>query len=174
MMPMKKIVAAMLGGVALSPAAFAQEADGPKYYWWAGYGAGEYEHDAGNEVRLGTLQGKLGWRLHRNFAVEGEAAFGVDEDRAFLTEVSVSNQYGAYAVGYVPLAETIEVFGRVGYTQVQLDSTAVAAGDLSSTGVGYGAGAVWYVGPLDVRFEYTRYEVDNKADATMISIGSRF
>ncbi len=171
---MKKIVAAMLGGVALAPSAFAQEADGRKFYAWVGYGAGEYEHDAGREVRLGTLQGKLGWRLHQNFGIEGEAGFGVDEDHVFLAKVKVEHEYGGYAVGYLPLLTTVDVFGRVGYARVQLESNVVVAGDMNSDGPAYGAGAIWYVGPLDVRFEYTRYKIDNEADSYMISLGSRF
>jgi outer membrane immunogenic protein len=173
-MSMKKTVAALLGGVMLAPAAFAQEAEAPKYYWWAGYGAGEYDHDAGNTIRLGTLQGKLGWRLHRNFGVEGEVAIGVDEDDVFLATVNVGHEFGAFAVGYLPLLNTVDVFGRVGYTQVKLESSVATAGDLSSSGSAFGAGAIWYVGPLDVRFEYTRYQIENEADAYMMSLGSRF
>ena len=83
-------------------------------------------------------------------------------------------QFGAYAVGYLPLLNTVDVFGRIGYAQVQLESSVVTAGDLSSSGAAYGAGAIWYVGPLDVRFEYTRYQIENEANAYMVSLGSRF
>jgi hypothetical protein len=172
---MKKFVAALLGGVVLAPAAVAQEADAPKFYWWAGYGTGEFDQDfSGDTARLGTLQGKLGWRLHRNFGVEGEAAFGVDEDRVFFGNVRVSYEYGAFAVAYLPLVSTVDVFGRVGYAEVELESDVSTATSQGSSGAAFGAGAAWYVGPLDVRFEYTRYQVENDADAYMISIGSRF
>jgi outer membrane immunogenic protein len=174
-MSMKKIVAALLGGVALAPAAFAQEADAPKYYWWAGYGTGEFDQDfSGDTARLGTLQGKLGWRLHRNFGVEGEAAFGVDEDKVFFGHVKVKYEYGAFAVGYLPVLDTVDLFARAGYAQVELESDVTTASSQGSSGAAFGAGGVWYVGPLDVRFEYTRYQTDNDADAYMISLGSRF
>jgi hypothetical protein len=172
---MNKIVAALLGGVALAPAAYAQEADAPKYYWWLGYGSGEFDQAfAGDTARLGTVQGKLGWRLHRNFAVEGETGFGVDEDQVFGGQSKVKEEFGLFAVAYLPLANTIDVFARAGYADVTVESTVGGGGSEGGSGSGLGLGGVWYVGPLDVRFEYTRYELDNTADAYMISLGSRF
>ena len=172
---MKKIVAALLGGVALAPAAFAQEAEAPKYYWWIGYGTGEFDQAfTGDTARLGVLQGKLGWRPLRYLGVEAEGGIGVDEDQVFLGSVKVEREYGAFAVGYLPLMQTVDVFARAGYISVELESSTANAQDQDSSGAGYGLGAIWYVGPLDVRFEFTRYDVENTADAYMISLGSRF
>jgi hypothetical protein len=69
---------------------------------------------------------------------------------------------------------TVDLFARAGYASVNLESTTATAQNQDSSGAAYGLGAIWYVGPLDVRFEYTRYDVDNTADAYMISLGSRF
>jgi outer membrane immunogenic protein len=173
---MKKTVAALLCGVVLAPAAFAQEADAPKYYWWAGYGTGEFDQDfAGDTARLGALQGKLGWRFHPNFAIEVEAAFGVDEDDINAGTLLLNHQFGGFGVAYLPLLDTVEVFGRAGAVEVQTESDLWAGiRHDKSGGVGYGLGAIWYVGPLDVRFEYTHYQVNNDAAAYMISLGSRF
>ncbi len=172
---MKKILAAMLGGVALAPAAFAQEADDRQFYGWLGYGTGEFDQAfAGDTARLGVVQGKFGWRPLRYLGVEVEGGVGVDKDEVFLGEVKVEREYGAYVVGFLPVLGTVDLFARAGYASVELESTTANAQDQDSSGAGYGGGAIWYVGPLDVRFEFTRYDVDNTADAYMISIGSRF
>jgi hypothetical protein len=171
---MKKTVAAVLGGVLLAPAAAAQEAE-PKFYAWLGYGTAKFDQDfAGDTARPGVIQGKAGWRFHRNFSVEAEGAVGVDKDTTYAGQVKVDREYGGFFVGFLPLVPTFEIFGRAGYIDAELESTSLTAASQSSSGAAFGAGAVWYVGPLDVRAEYTRYEVDNTADAYVISLGSRF
>ncbi|MBL8530089.1 MAG: porin family protein [Hyphomonadaceae bacterium] len=136
---------------AVPAAAHAQAYAGAGYTW--------LDSDAGD---MGAVTGRLGYRFNPNFAVEGEASFGVDDDG-----VELDNNIGAYAVAILPVASTFDVHGRVGYQRSEFDTP---IGGFDSEGVGYGVGATWRATPnLGVRADYTRLDGDNESDA--ISLG---
>jgi hypothetical protein len=134
--------------VALAAPAAAQGLAAGEAYAGAGYTHYEFDGD-----ETGAVTGRLGYRIHPNFAVEGEAAFGAsDGDNAEL-----DNAWGVYAVGVVPVAPSFDLFGRVGYQTVELDR--VVGADIDSEGLGYGVGVNWRVSErFGVRGDYTRLD----------------
>lgn len=154
---MKKLaisVATVLAAAMAMPAAANAE-------WYAGVG---YTQFSAEDVDVGAATGRLGYKFHPNFGVEGEASFGIDEDTAdnlgTPVDVELEDQYGVYAVGFLPLSENFDLIGRVGY--VTVDAAASVGGftaGVDDEGVGYGAGAQWRFSPnFALRADYTRLE----------------
>lgn len=120
------------------------------------------------DVDVTGATGRVGYKFNRNLGVEGEASFGVDGDEAdFLgtpVDVDLENQYGVYAVGYLPLSDRFEVLGRAGWASVDAQGsfggfTAGAEDD----GLGLGAGVQYHVSNnFAVRADYTRLFVDDE------------
>lgn len=117
---------------------------------YGGVGYSQYEFDEGD---VGAATARLGYRFHPNFAVEGEASTGVDDDQ----NVELDNAYGIYGVGIVPVTDRVDLFGRVGYQSVEANRN--IGPDIDSDGVGYGVGANFNVTErLGVRADYTKLD----------------
>jgi len=126
---------------------------------YAGLGYTALDTDAGD---IGAVTGRLGYRINPNFAVEGEASFGVDDDG-----VELDNNIGAYAVAILPVSNSFDLHGRVGYQRSEFDSV-FGGGD--DDGLGYGVGATFRATPnFGIRADYTRWDGDFESDA--ISLG---
>lgn len=124
--------------------------------WHAGAGYTHYDLDS---VELGGVTGRLGYRFHPNFALEGEATIGVVEDDIAGVDVELDHAYGVYGVGYLPVSDNVELFGRVGYAEVEASAGPF---DASEDGIGYGVGAqMRLTDNVGIRGEYTRLEGDD-------------
>lgn len=160
---MKKLAltaAALLASVALGLPAVANAE------WYAGAAYTHYDLD---DAEVGGVTGRLGYNFHPNIGVEGEATFGVEDD----DNAELDNAYGVYAVGRLPVGQSFDVFGRVGYQQLEVDGSGPIA-DISDQGVGYGVGANWKLSNgFAVRGDFTRLEGDD-ADADTFSLGGTF
>lgn len=160
-----------LGAVALvAPAASAQA--------YAGAGATIFTADVnGQDVSLGAILGRAGFKTNTFFGVEGEFAIGIQDDSfdVFGQEVSVGldSEYGVFAVGWLPIPLVGDLFGRVGYADLSIGAGAGALGSVSEDGAGlaYGAGiALSQIPFTKLRLDYTRYEPDDgEIDAFGIS-----
>jgi hypothetical protein len=112
-----------------------------------------YTQFDGDDVSVGGVTGRVGYRFHPNFAAEAEASFGVDDDDG----VELDNSVGVYGVGILPVSQQFDLFGRVGYHNSESN---VAEED----GVAFGGGAQFNVNErFGVRAEYTRLEGDDDA-----------
>ena len=155
---MLAVVAAAL--FAAPVAAHAQEG------FYAGAG---YTNFSADDIDVGALTGRFGYRFHPNFAVEGEASVGIDDDDG----VELDNSIALYGVGIVPVGEQFEFFARLGYHR-----TEVSYGPSSDEQDGFagGVGGQWNVNErFGVRLEYTRLEGDDVgADAIGLSGVVRF
>ncbi len=154
---MKKLaisVAAILAGAFAAPLAANAEP-------YVGLGYTQFSTD---DVDVGGVTGRLGYKFNPNFGVEGEATFGVDEDTAdFLgtpIDVELNHQYGIYGVGFLPVGESVELFGRVGYVAIDAEgSVGPFTAGVDEDGIGFGGGVQWNFTPnFGVRAEYTRLE----------------
>jgi outer membrane immunogenic protein len=156
---MKKFaMLAAVGAAAVMAMPAAAHAD-----WYAGAAYTRFDAE-GADIDAAT--GRLGYRVTPNFAVEGEGSVGLDEDDG----VELNHNVGAYAVGILPVTQSLDLHARVGYQQSEVDTP---LGDIEDDGVGYGAGATWNVSPsFGIRGDWTRLEGDNDADA--ISVGGTF
>jgi outer membrane immunogenic protein len=116
-----------------------------------------------NSVDVTGVTGRFGYRFTPNFGVEGEASFGIDGDTAdFLgtpVDVDLDDQFGVYAVGFLPITPNFELLGRVGYATIDAEGTfgGFSAG-VDDDGLAFGAGAQYaFTRNFGVRGEYTRY-----------------
>lgn len=121
-------------------------------------GAG-YTHYSADDANVGGITGRLGYRFHPNFAVEGEATFGVNDDNVGGVDIELDNSWGAYGVGILPVTQRVDLFARVGYHNTEVSGGPIT---VEADGVAYGAGAQWNVSErFGIRGEYTRLESDD-------------
>lgn len=179
-----KAVTYVLIWTGLSSAAIAQ--DDPtgendiNFYLGAAIEAVELNSFAGDSFNLfgeATTAVALRGRavFNRYVAVEGEAAFGVD-NQSDDGIADYNNRFGIYARGRLPLSDTgLEIFARLGYATTEIDSRNVVGSDGSSLdGVAYGGGVAFNFGSTDqfqLRMDYTEFNFGNDQDADSISIG---
>jgi len=162
---MKRALLAAAGGlgaaVLLAPAASAQV--------YAGAGATIFTADVnGEDVSLGAILGRAGFKTNTFFGVEGEFAVGIQDDEFNVlgTQVSVGldSEYGVFAVGWLPIPLVGDLFGRVGYADLSIEADAGGLGSLSEDGAGLAYGAGFQLSQIPftkLRLEYTRYEPDD-------------
>lgn len=154
----KFVLAAALATAAVAAPAFAQE--GP-------YASAGYTHFDGDNVDVGGVTGRLGYRFHPNFAIEGEATIGTNSDDVTVggvpVNVELDHAYGIYGVGILPVSPSVDLFARLGYANVKATGTSGPfSARLDENGVGYGVGAEWrWNQRWGLRGEYTRLEGDD-------------
>lgn len=132
----------------------------------SGYGTlgyGERKHGD----QLESVTGRLGLRFGRFVGIEGEGAFGVDDKKGTVGGLPYKSELkrsvGAYAVGYVPITDRLDVFGRVGLGNTKLkgtlDGTSITE---QRDSVNYGGGAqFFFTGHDGVRADFTRESYRN-------------
>lgn len=162
---MKALLAAA-AGIALLASASAASAE---YYASAGY-----SQLSGDDVDLGSVNGRLGYNVNPWLGVEGEAALGVKDDTVSGVKVELKHQLAAFAVARAPLGEGFEVFGRVGYASTKLEAAGTSD---SEDGLAYGVGAQYNFGLNGVRFDYTKFDFgsgNGDADSYGLSFVRKF
>jgi outer membrane immunogenic protein len=155
---------AMAALVAVATPASAQSGETGAY---VGVGGTWFSAD---DVDVTAATGRVGYRFHPNFGVEGEASFGIEGDEADAlgtpVDVDLDSQYGAYAVGFLPITQRFELLGRVGWATIDAQGTLgdfqVGADD---DGVAAGVGAQYhFTDSFAVRGDYTRLSADGDDD----------
>ncbi|MES2034844.1 MAG: porin family protein [Pseudomonadota bacterium] len=149
------IIAAAAACALLSVPAIAQAET--SFYTTLGYA--NVQADDGVDVELGAGQVRVGAKFNQFFAVEGEAAHGVNDDTVGGVEVKLNNQFGVFAVASYPFAERFEVFGRVGYSTAEFEANFAGVKETESNDdVAYGVGATAFFSERNgVRLDYTNY-----------------
>ncbi|MEO8113568.1 MAG: porin family protein [Phenylobacterium sp.] len=160
---MKALIAAASAAAllaALPAIAQAQDATGQSGL----YGNLGYSNLNDDNVNLGAIQGRLGYRFGQHLGVEGELAGGVKGDAVNVagTNVNVDLQHQAaiYGVGFLPLTPNIDLLGRVGYGSTKIKGSALgqsASDDGDSWNFGVG-GQYRFDDANGVRLDYTRQE----------------
>jgi hypothetical protein len=125
------------------------------------YVSGGYTHfDGDGGAELGGITGRVGVGLTPNFAIEGEASFGVSDDSG----TELDNELGIFAVGKLPISPSFDVFGRVGLARIETSPGG------SEDGLAYGVGGTLNLSPVDgIRLDYTRHDYD-AGDVDAISL----
>jgi len=159
-----------------------------------------------------SLGAHFGVDVSKHFSVEGEAIIGLNSEYAigrastidlggdpaqfrwtdFTTESSLNYVVGAYARGNFPVTTKLNVFGRLGYAQVELDQNTRVRSTVSNSddepvaysvsnisverGPAFGAGVTYdLTDKIYVRGDLTRYDIDfGEFDNLMIGAGIRF
>ena len=142
------------------------------------YGSVAYSQLEADGVDLGAVTGRLGYKFNPNFAVEGEASFGVSDDDVTIgaTTASVEHEYDAavYAVGTLPISPNFELFARGGYGTTEIEASAAGfTASESGESWNYGVGANWFLdGRNGIRADWTRRDFTNDGgEADVWSLG---
>lgn len=141
------------------------------------YGTLGYSQSRSQGVDLGSIQGRVGARLHQNFGVEGELGMSVDNDHTYIGGTRVrakeKHQAGIYGVGFLPINEKIDLLARAGYgnQKIKYSGPTGSASD-NRDSWNFGAGAQYHLdGVNGIRADYTRKEFrDSKASANVWSV----
>jgi opacity protein-like surface antigen len=175
------IAAASTAAVALAAPMFAHAQDASHVGL---YGTLGYDNTHGDDVDLGAIQGRLGWRATPNLGVEGEFAAGVKNDKVTVApgvdaKVKLDHQEAIYGVGFLPMTPQWDLLGRVGYGHSKISASALGntvEGDGDSWN--FGVGAQYHLDPNNgVRADYTREEFvsgDGHADVWSIAYARHF
>lgn len=132
---------------------------------YAGIGYTNFDADGAD---IGAVTGRLGYRFGPNFALEGEASTGLDDEDG----VELNHNAGLYAVGIVPVGTNLDLHARIGY---QTTEVGTPGGDFDDEGLGYGVGATYrFASGVGIRADWTRMEGDDEAEADAISLGAQF
>lgn len=159
-----------------------------------------------------SLGAHFGFDLSKHFSIEGEAIIGLDDyastvqtfstnlgdDPAQIRETeewvesSLSHLVGAYVRGNAPVTSKLNVFGRLGIAQLEIDHTShyivsipdsdetpvagSSSRSISDIGAAFGAGATYELtDKIYIRGDLTRYDLDHgEVDNMMIGAGIRF
>ena len=150
------------------PAMAQQSAD-----WYATLGYSNYSLD---DADIGAGQLRLGANINQYFGAEVEAAFGITTEDVGFADVDLNRELGVFATARYPVSEQFELFGRLGYVDVELEAS---AGGLTATdnegAVAAGVGANFFFAPQHgVRLGYTYLDYDESADQLEIAYVFRF
>jgi opacity protein-like surface antigen len=137
--------------------------------------------DSDSHGVLGGLELKAGWQFNRYFAVEAEYSFGIVSKSyaqgPFEVEVELDKQYGAYAVGRLPVSRVIDFYARLGI------STATTTGSVGGTviqtnedeGAAYGAGLDFSLArDLVLRADYTAFDIEPEGSGLSFLLLKKF
>jgi outer membrane immunogenic protein len=160
----------------LPMAAHAQDASGSKFYGGLGYSHHDYKG-----ADPGSIQARVGARLHPNFAIEAEGGVGVNSDDSSRggvdTKSRILREGAVYGVGLVPVSPNTDLYARVGYGATKVKTEFNAAGVTGSDkdtikSWNYGVGGQhFFDGANGVRADYTREDASRGRDANVWSLG---
>ena len=171
-----KVLFAAAAAAALLPAAALAQTAPPATNTTGFYGTLGYLGTNTQGVDLGAIQGRLGYRVLPWLGIEGEGGFGVKDDKdqqtfagvTANTKVRLRDQEAVYGVGFLPLSDQFELFGRVGYghegakvsaTQVGTTTPVSVTETVAGDSWNFGGGGQWFLDEKNgVRADYTRYE----------------
>jgi len=152
--------------IALATAAvvgFASTASAQDSGAYVNIGVDAYEFDAY------AISGKIGYNINDYFGVEGQAAFGIVDDKETFggTEfkVGVDSAFGGFAVLRFPASESFDVFARAGYQTTKIGASGGGQSESGSfDGLALGAGGQYFFTENDgIRLEYTYLDLPEDA-----------
>jgi opacity protein-like surface antigen len=171
----KLIIATAVSVLALSGAAAANaQAPGQMY---GSVGVQGTDNDSTN-TDLNSVNVRVGTRLNQNFGVEADASFGTGEDQGPGGDYRLTNKWGVYGVGYVPVSERFDLIGRVGVSDTDLKAPGIAGKLEQGTALDYGVGAQYHMDQgYALRADYTKSDFQNdkgEASTATVSLVKKF
>ncbi|BBF79703.1 porin family protein [Asticcacaulis excentricus] len=142
-------------------------------------GAGVLDADG---ERFNVVQFVGGYNLNRNFAAEAELGLGVSEKRyqvgSVFVDAKIKRTAGVYLVGSLPVADNLDLLGRVGFAAVSIEAkSGNVSADEQEEGPAFGVGLRYLFkgGVHGVRGDLTRYKLDEADfDTLKVSYVRRF
>ncbi|HEY8571106.1 porin family protein [Phenylobacterium sp.] len=148
------------------------------------YGNLGYSQASSDDINLGAIGGRVGWRFNDWLGVEGELGFGVKDDTVteagIDVDIELEHTEAIYAVGFAPLSANTDLLARIGYGNTSIKGSALGT-SVSEDGDSwnYGVGVQHHFdGVNGIRFDYTRQEYRGddagSSDVWSISYSRRF
>lgn len=172
----KKKIALFLSAASLcafgaAHAQTAEESVGP--YISAGYNYLDFDEEVGGSANVSAITARGGWQFTRMFAIEGDASFGIDDDRfdfdgdeddldfddnndddfddviAGPGDLGLDYLIGGYGRVILPVSDKFDVSARAGYAFAEIDSTVATLGGNELTfggsddGIAFGGSAAY-------------------------------
>lgn len=138
----------------------------------------------------GTLDGinnsaiafTVGYKAMKHLAIEAQLGTGVTDDKVTVdgSQVTLKNKefYGVYLRPYLPVSETIELYGRLGYFSGKLSASGKSVSDTDrKNDLAYGIGAAFALSKsMSATIEYNQWfdKDDIKVSGFGIGIRSNF
>ena len=165
--------AAVAATLAIGSAANAQDVG--KVYGSLGY---QQTDNDKTDSKLGSVNARVGTKITPHFGVEGEAAFGTNDDNGVGGNYKLTNKAAVYGVGYLPVSPSFDLIGRVGVSDTDLKAPAIAGKMEQGTALDYGVGGQYHINPeYAVRADYTRSDFTGdkgNADTATLSLVRKF
>jgi hypothetical protein len=153
--------AAAAGALAITAFAASAHAADAAPGWTGELGAAvAHSSDSAFKVNLSSVLLRGGYTLNKNFAIEGEASFGVGDDSDSGVKFHQEYEVGVFVDGFVPVSENVDLLGRVGYAQTKIKATGFGLTDTNTaSGAALGVGLRYFpnAGANGVRVDYTHY-----------------
>jgi hypothetical protein len=125
-----------------------------------------------DDVSLGAIVGRFGWRS-QVFGIEGEGAFGVDDDQIGGGTVELNSQFAVYGTATARLNDNTNLFARIGYGTNDIKASgggASASASDESWNYGVGGEIFFSGGAHGVRGDYTHLDFNDGGDADVWTI----
>jgi len=161
----KKWLVSMLGAgaMAVSAGAWAQQSMStvPNFYLGAEVGQADFGSEDDTSFKIIG-----GYQFHRNIAAEAGYGMLFDKGGNEVTALEV------VAVGMFPVMDKLSVIGKLGFANVEVDTS---AGSDDKTELTYGLGVQYdFTRNLGARAQWQRYDTDNEVDVLSVGIVYRF
>ncbi len=140
------------------------------------YVNGGYNNIQSGRINTGTYQGRVGYAINPNFAVEGEGSLGGGSDRNAGVSLRTRGTLGAFGVATAPVADRFSLIGRAGYVQTWAEAKALGVKRQSDDGsFAVGVGGQYMIDEANgIRADYTRYTKDDGRDGVAVSYVRKF
>jgi OOP family OmpA-OmpF porin len=164
MIKTKKVVAGVLGAIALAVAPAVAMAQSP---WYAGVHIGQADIDEANDEDT-AFRILGGYQINQNFAAElAYTDFG-------KVQGAKGNAIELVGVGSLPVANQFSVYGKLGLSRGEFKASGVSEDSIEVT---YGVGVRYDVTPtVGARLEWQNYPDvgDGASDVSVLSVGVVF
>ena len=137
------------------------------------YVGGNYAFIDIDDVDVGALVFKGGYKFNEWAAVEARAGFGIDDDSYYGVDVELDSLFGAYFVAGMPTTTGFYPYAIVGYSRGELEASGFG-NSLSEdeSGLSYGLGLDYnFTDFVAANVEVIRYLDEDDAEADAISLG---
>lgn len=167
-----KKLAAIAAVALVSTAASAQNANGGAYAEVA-YTAATYKANSlSGSWSPSALRGIVGMGIYENLAVEGMLLLGTTDSTNLGVNLKLNSGAGIYLKPRAKLGDSIEVFARVGWANI---NSKVANTDAKDNGASYGLGGSYsFNKTTSLNLDYMMYNDQNGAKIDGVSVGVGF
>ena len=176
---MKRLITTTLFALAATSTQAADE-------WYAGFHYSTFDVElsvAGFtfDTNPNALNLTVGKKFGENFAIEGLLGTGLSDDEIenTITDFELESVVGASLVGFLPISEGANLYGKLGYAQLEYDDSdgdpADASGAMFGVGLEFAASE-----SATITMDYTQYpdgeyeDFDIDVEASAFSLGVTF